>query len=106
VLSPGRTLNVTFSLKNTGKVDGEEVVQLYVRYLNSAVSRPVKELKGFNRMTVKPSQNQVVTMPLKAEALAYWNVKKHAFEVEPGQIEIMIGSSSADIKLRKTITIK
>ena len=105
-LSPGRPLNLTFSLKNTGKVDGEEVAQLYVRYPDSRVTRPLKELKGFSRVKVKAGQRQVVTLPLKAEQLGYWNAEKHVFEVEPGKIEIMIGSSSADIKLRKTITIQ
>jgi beta-glucosidase len=105
-LSPGRPLNLTFSLKNTGKVDGEEVAQLYVRYPDSRVTRPLKELKGFSRVKVKAGQSQLITLPLKAEQLSYWNVEKHAFEVEPGNIEIMIGLSSADIKLRKTITIQ
>ena len=105
-LGPGRTLKITFSIKNSGKVDGEEVPQLYVRYLDSGVSRPLKELKGFKRVAVKTGQSQIVTLPLKAEGLAYWNIKRHAFEVEPGKIEIMIGSSSADIKIRKTITIQ
>jgi beta-glucosidase len=106
VVSSGRSLNVSFSLKNAGKIDGEEVAQLYVRYLDSRVTRPLKELKGFSRVKVNAGQSQVVTLQLKAEDLSYWNVENHAFEVEPGKIEIMIGSSSADIKLRKTITIR
>jgi len=105
-LSSGRTLNLTFSVRNTGKVDGEEVTQLYVRYQESRVMRPLKELKGFSRVKVKAGQSLLITLPLKAEELSYWNVEKHAFEVEPGKIEVMIGSSSADIKLRKTITIQ
>src|SRR6185436_7667064 len=60
VLSSGRSLNITFSLKNAGKVDGEEVVQLYVRYPDSRVTRPLKELRGFSRVMVKAGQRQVV----------------------------------------------
>jgi len=105
-LSSGQTLTLTFSVRNTGKVDGEEVTQLYVRYPESRIMRPLKELKGFSRVKVKAGQSLLITLPLKAEELSYWNVEKHAFEIEPGKIEVMIGSSSADIKLRKTITIK
>jgi len=99
-------LEVSFDLKNTGKRFGEDVVQLYVRYLKSKVARPLKELKGFSRVAVKPGETKRVTLNLKSNQLAYWNTDAHRFEVEPGQIELMIGTSSADLKLRKMIQVE
>jgi beta-glucosidase len=104
-LTANGVLNVSFDVTNTGKRAGEEVAQLYVRYLESKVARPTKELKDFKRISVKPGQTQHVTLALNAAQLAYWNVGEHRFVVEPGKIEIMIGSSSADVKLTRTIQV-
>jgi beta-glucosidase len=93
-------------VQNTGKVAGEEVVELYVKHLDSAVSRPGKELRGFQRIALKPGERKMVEIPLLAKTLAYWNVEKHAFVVEPGKIELQVGRSSADICLKKTLTVK
>lgn len=98
-------MTVSFDLTNSGKREGEEVVQLYVKYLESQVARPLKELKGFKRLSLKPGETQRVTLSLSADQLAYWNVASHRFVVEPGKIQIMIGSSSADVKLTKTIAV-
>jgi beta-glucosidase len=73
--------------------------------LNSAVSRPIEELKGFKRVTLQPGEQKTVEIPLPAESLAYWNTTKHTFEVEPDKIQIKVGGSSADIRLRKTIDV-
>jgi len=81
------------------------VVQLYVKHLNSKVERPLNELKGFKRVTLKPNESRVVEIPLKAETLAYWNIAKHRFVVEPDQVQIMVGTSSSDIKLKETIQV-
>ncbi|PYS73562.1 MAG: beta-glucosidase, partial [Acidobacteria bacterium] len=105
-LSAKGTATVTFDLKNTGKRDGDEVVQLYVKYLDSKVARPLKELKAFERVSVKAGQTKRVRLQLAAERLAYWNSARHRFVVEPGKIEIMIGASSADTKLTKVIEVK
>ena len=105
-LSSNGSLDVSFTLQNSGIRDGDEVVEMYVRHLNSRVNRPLKELKGFRRVAVKAGQSVTVTLPLKAEQLSYWNVEKRAFEVEPGQIEVMIGASSADLKLRTVIRVR
>ena len=96
---------VSVDVKNTGARAGDEVVQLYVKHLNSAVPRPIQELKGFKRVTLQPGEQKTVEIPLPAESLAYWNTAKHAFVIEPGKIRIMIGSSSADIRLQKTIDV-
>jgi beta-glucosidase len=104
-LSRAGTVTVSVDVKNAGARAGDEVVQLYVKHLNSAVSRPLEELKGFKRVTLQPGEQKTVEIPLPAESLAYWNTAKHAFEVETDKIQIKVGDSSADIRLRKTIQV-
>ncbi len=93
------------SIKNTGKRDGDEVVQLYVSYPGSKVERPMRQLKGFKRVFIPAGESKTVEIPLKAEDLAYWNVEKHTFIVEKGNVKLMVGSSSADIKLTKILSL-
>jgi beta-glucosidase len=100
------SLIVSVNVKNTGKRDGDEVVQLYVSYSDSKVERPLKQLKGFKRVFIKAGDTRTVDIRLKAEDLAYWNVAKHAFIVEPGAIKLMIGSSSSDIRATTMIKVK
>ena len=104
-LSTDGTVNVSFDLRNTGKRVGEEVVQLYVKHLESKVARPIEELKGFKRVEVKPGRTQQVSLVLKADQLGYWDDSKHGFVVEPGKIQILIGPSSAEMKLSATVTL-
>jgi len=99
-------LTVTIDVKNTGNRTGDEVVQLYVSHLKSKVERPAKELKGFKRITLKAGETQTVSLKLPASSLAYWDVTKKGFVVEKDNIEVMVGSSSADVKAEKMITIK
>ena len=106
VLRPNGKLVVSFDLTNTGKRSGEEVVQLYVKHLDSKVSRPLKELKGFKRIAVKAGETQHLTLELTADQVAYWNVDAHRFVVEPGRIEVLIGASSADVKLRRMVEVR
>ena len=96
---------MSVDVKNTGARAGDEVVQLYVKHLNSAVSRPVEELKGFKRVTLQSGEQKTIEIPLPAESLADWNTAKHAFEVEPGKIQIMVGSSSANIRAAKIMDV-
>lgn len=98
-------ISVSVDIRNTGKRAGDEVVQMYVKHLSSHVERPLKELRGFKRVTVKPNETKTVTIPLKAETLAYWDKDQHRFVVEKGKINILVGSSSADIKLQETIEV-
>jgi len=104
-LSTNGSINVSVEVKNAGTRAGEEVVQLYVRHLNSSVERPQIELKGFTRIPLQAGEKRLVQMTLPAERLAYWNVRKHRFEVEPDKIEIAVGGSSADLRLRKTVQV-
>jgi beta-glucosidase len=96
---------VSVDVANTGKRKGDEVVQLYVTHVNSKVDRPLKELKGFRRVTLAPGEKRTVQMPLKAEALAYWDVAKKSWVVEPDRVKLMVGGSSADAKLEKNIDV-
>jgi len=97
---------VSVNVKNTGSRDGDEVIQLYVSYPDSKVERPVKQLKGFKRVFIPAGETKTVDITLKAQDLAYWNVEKHAFTVEKGKVKMMVGSSSEDIKLPKTIQVQ
>ena len=90
-------LNLSLDIKNCGDRVGDEVVQLYVRYSNSKVTRPVKELRGFQRITLKPGEARPVAFTLDADQLAYYDESR--FVVEPGTVQVLIGSSSADIRL-------
>ena len=99
-LGAGGVLEVSVDVTNTGERAGDEVVQLYVRYPESRVARPRKQLRGFQRVPLAPGQKRTVTLPLAADDLAYWNVERRAWVVEPGLVELMVGSSSADADLR------
>ena len=94
------TVTVRVNVRNSGKVAGDEVPQLYVRDVQASVKRPKLELRGFERISLKPGEQRTVTFTLPAEKLAFWDETKHAFVTEPGTFEILVGSSSEDIKLR------
>jgi beta-glucosidase len=104
-LRAGGEIAVSVDVTNTGKRTGDEVVQLYVKHLNSTVERPIKEVKGFRRVALMPGQTRTVTLPLKAETLAYWDMARQRWEVEADKVSLMLGSSSADVKLDKTIAV-
>ena len=92
-------------IKNTGTRAGDEVVQMYVKHLDSAVERPIKELRGFERIALQPGETKTVRLPLNGSELTYWDAAAHSFVVEPGKTNIMLGSSSADVKLEKTVAV-
>jgi beta-glucosidase len=99
-------INVSVEVKNTGKRAGDEVVQLYVRHLDSAVSRPLKELKAFTRIHLRPNEMKTVTLSLPASRLAYWHAATDRWTVEKNQIELIVGGSSVDARLRRTIAVR
>ncbi len=96
---------MTFDLKNTGGRAGEEVAQLYVAHLGSKVERPLKELKAFARVALRPGETKRVTLTLPAARLAYWDVKTKRFVVEPDRIRLMVGGSSADVRLSRELRV-
>lgn len=96
---------VLVDVTNTGKRAGTEVVQLYIRDCFSSVTRPVKELKGFAKVFLKPRETRTVALDITPELLAFWDIDMK-FRVEPGDFEIMVGSSSRDADLQKvTLTV-
>jgi beta-glucosidase len=105
VLSADGEITAMIGVKNTGSLAGDEVVQLYIRHLNSKVARPQIELKGFERVNIRPGETKTVSIPLKAADLAYWDETSHAFVVEEDQVDVMVGSSSKNIKFTKAIRV-
>ncbi len=89
-------------VKNTGKIDGSEVIQMYIRDLVSAVTRPVKELKGFQKVFLRAGEKKTIEIEINPESLAFYNIDMK-YVVEPGEFEIMVGSSSSDEDLQKLI---
>jgi beta-glucosidase len=104
-LAPDGTLALRFELGNSGTRAGDEVPQLYVRHLASAVKRPLHELKGFTRVRLERGETRTIELSLRARDLAYWDVASSSFVVESGAVELQIGRSSRCIELTKTITV-
>ena len=102
----GEPITVSFELSNVSAVEGSEVVQLYVGELNPTVQRPLKELKAFAKISLKPAETQTLSFTLDERAFAYWDVDTHQWQVNPGLFKIMLGSSSRDIRLEGTCRLK
>lgn len=105
VLREGETAHVSVEVKNSGSRDGDEVVQLYAAFPDSKVERPAKALKGFRRVRIPAGRSLRVAIPLKAEDLCYWDERKHAFVLEKGTVEVMVGAASDDIRLRGKLRV-
>src|SRR5690606_35987186 len=99
-LKGNQTLKASITISNTGKYDGAEVVQLYIRDLVGSVTRPVKELKGFQKIMLKAGETQTVTFNITTEDLKFYN-SELKYDWEPGEFEIMIGGNSRDVKTAK-----
>jgi beta-glucosidase len=98
------TATVSVKITNTGKTNGTEVVQLYLRDVISSVTTPVIALKGFNRITLKPGESGVVHFKITSESLSLWN-RQMKQVVEPGEFNVMVGSSSADIRQKSSLWV-
>lgn len=98
------TVKVAVDVRNAGSMQGDEVVQVYVRDVASTITRPVKELKAFRRITLPPGATTTVEFTLCKEAFAYWN-QDMKYEVEPGEFSIMVGPNSAELKTA-TLTVE
>ena len=96
---------VTLTVTNTGSCAGAEVVQLYVAKPDATIFRPVKELKGFTKVQLEAGESKTVTIPLDDKAFRYWNVKTDRWEVEGGSYQLLVGASSADIRLTAAVTV-
>ena len=100
------TVTVHMNVKNTGEMSGDEVIQLYVQDLQSGIDREIKSLKGFKRVVLKPGGTKRVTFKLDRNSLAFYDVKTKQWVAEPGEFKVMIGSSSRDISLTGTFTLR
>lgn len=98
-------VTVSFDVTNTGKRAGKEVAELYVHQQKCSVPRPEKELKGYEKISLKPGEKQRVTIKLDEEAFHFYDVTKHRFVVEPGAFDILVGGSSADLPLKATVNL-
>ena len=96
---------VTFDVKNLGDMEADEVTQLYVRRLDSEVERPLKELEAFDRVTLKAGETKSVTLEFPVSELAHWDIGTDGWVLEPGRIEILVGSASDDIRQMTSIEI-
>ena len=99
----GDDYKVTFNVKNTGKMDGEEVVQLYVKVNGDDAAM---RLRGFDRVAVPKGQTVAVTLDVPVDDLKLWDMDKHSFELNKGESQFMVGASSADIRLTETVKLK
>lgn len=104
-INAGETLEVTVEVSNTGSCPGKEVVQLYVADVLSSVSRPLRELKGFHKILLKPGETKTVKFSLGYREFAYWSKMSHDWMVETGEFIIQIGKSSRDIVLEKSVWV-
>jgi beta-glucosidase len=97
---------VSVDLKNTGKTTADEVAQVYVHRVNPSVEWPEKELKAFSRVTLNPGESKTVKLEIPVKDLKYWNEKKQAWDDDLCKIQVLVGASAGDIKLKKEIALK
>jgi beta-glucosidase len=98
-------VQISFDLKNTGPRAGDEVPQLYLHQEKSNVKVPAEQLRGFERIHLEPGETKTVAFILPASKLALWDETKHGFVVQPGKFDVLIGASSADIRLKNKISV-
>ncbi len=100
------TLTVRVNVKNTGSYDGKEIVQLYVQEVSPKVIRPVKELKGFEKIPLRKGEEKTAEFQLDRRSFAYWDDTEHRWRIDSGKFRILIGASSADIRLSEEVSVK
>jgi beta-glucosidase len=98
-IKPGESLSVEVQIKNIGRREGAEVVQLYIQDVRASLPRPVKELKGFEKVTLRPGQAKVLRIDLDARSMSFYDPAQKRWIIEPGQFKVLVGSSSRDIRL-------
>ena len=102
----GANYQVRFSIRNTGARTGADVAEVYVQPVNPKVERPLKELKGFARANLPMGTVKNIRVDLDRSAFAYYDAATHGWKVDPGEYKILVGSSSADIRLTATVKIE
>ena len=99
-------IEVSLKVKNSGKIDGDEVVQLYIHDVKASIDREVKALKGFQRVSLKAGESKTIEMKIDKSALAFYDIQSKSWVAEPGKFEVLIGSSSRDIRLQDDFKLK
>ena len=99
-MSSDDTLEITLTVTNKGKIDGDEIVQLYISDKEAGVEREVKALKGFSRVSLKAGESKSVTFKIDKSHLSFYDIKKKKWVAESGEFEVLIGASSRDIRLK------
>ena len=105
-ISADDTLTASITVKNSGSCAGKEVVQLYISDKKSSLPRPVKELKGFKKVSLQPGESTTVTFSISRSALSYFDADRHEWVAEPGEFQVLVGASAADIRSRASFTLK
>lgn len=105
-IANGDSVKVSVTVKNTGKLFGQETVQLYIADKQSSLPRPVKELKDFRKVALQPGESATVTFTIGSDALAFFDADKHQWVAEPGEFEALVAASAADIRGKVAFTLK
>ena len=105
-IGSGEDFTVSFRVKNTGAVAGAETAQLYIGDPKSSHPRPPKELKGFQKIQLAPGEEKEVSLKVGSDALSYWNPDSRAWFAEPGDFTILVGPSSAELPLKRSVTLR
>jgi beta-glucosidase len=99
-------VNLQFTVKNTGKLRGDEVSQVYAHLLNAKIKVPINQLKRFERITLEPGESKTLTFKIPVTEFSFYSTETNDFKLDPGQWEIQIGSSSKDIRLKRVFTVE
>ena len=100
----GDGFDVHFNVRNTGSMAAKETAQLYVAPVHPSVARPAKELKGYEKQLIAPGASASYTIHLGPDAFSYYDVSSHSWKVDPGDYRLLVGASSADIRLEIKVT--
>ncbi|MFK4330063.1 beta-glucosidase [Bacillus sp. RC240] len=100
------TVSISVNVKNTGSIAGKEIIQLYIKDVESSMTRPEKELKGFEKVELQPGEEKTVSFTLNKRAFAYYNVELKDWHVETGEFEILVGKSSKEIVLHDSMYVQ
>jgi beta-glucosidase len=104
-VTAGSPVTVSFDVTNTGKVAGADVAQLYVSDPSAKVTRPERELKGFEKVRLAPGETKHVTLTLDARAFSYWDESAHKWTIDPGKFTILVGDSNENTPLKGDLTV-
>jgi beta-glucosidase len=99
-------ITVSCAVANTGKVQGSEVAQLYIHDVEASTDCPEKELKGFKKISLLPGEKKTITLEIKKGDLSFYSEQKKNWTFEPGEFQVLVGSSSDDIRLQDKVTIE